>query len=164
MFRERGIDAVSVSDVMQASGLTHGAFYAHFASKDALVTAAIKEAIDRSSAALAEALAHPSTAKATFLATYLSPDHRDGCAEGCPIPALAVEIGRRNSDRRTLASHIRGLIDRFVKGFRWKGHDPARDQAILMTAAMVGAVVLARAVDDEELSDEILAATRRQLL
>jgi TetR/AcrR family transcriptional repressor of nem operon len=78
--------------------------------------------------------------------------------------ALAIEIGRGSRDRSALSRYISRLIDRVIPGFRWSGRSAKRDQAILMIAAMTGAVILARAVDDGKLSDEILAATQRQLL
>lgn len=164
MIRSRGIEDVSVSEVMKAAGMTHGAFYSHFASKDDLATAAIQEAMAQKQALLSEALADPATAKQTFVEAYLSPAHRDNCGDGCPMAALAVEIGRRKADRPVLSRYLRDLIDRFAAGFRWTRRGAERDQAILMTAALLGAVILARAVDDEDLSDEILAATRRRLL
>ncbi len=164
LFRERGIDAVSVSEVMKAAGLTHGAFYAHFASKDALASAAIRDAMAHSGVWLDEALADPATAKATFLQRYLGARHRDGVGRGCPIAALAVEIGRRDADRSTVSQYVGGLIGRLAGGFRWGRRGTRRDQAVLTVAAIVGAVILARSVDDRTLSDEILEATRRQLL
>lgn len=67
------------------------------------------------------------------------------------MAALAVEIGRRKSDRPLLTGHLRGLLERFVSGFRWGRESEKRDQAILMTSAMLGAVILARATDDQQL-------------
>ena len=164
MIRERGIEGVSVSEVMKAAGMTHGAFYSHFSSKDDLATAAIQEAMDQKEALLSEVLADPATAKTKFVERYLSAAHRDDCGDGCPMAALAVEIGRRESDRPVLSHYLKGLIERFVSGFRWNQRAAKRDQAILMITAMLGAVILARSVDDPALSDEILAATKRQLL
>lgn len=164
MIRERGIDGVSVHEVMKAAGMTHGAFYAHFDSKDDLASAAIQEAMAQSDAKVTDALADSATAKETFIATYLSDAHRDHCGQGCLMAALVAEIGRRERDKVALSRHIRRRIERIVAGFRWGNRGPKRDQAILMTAAMVGALILARSIDDRELSDEILAATKRQLL
>lgn len=164
MIRERGIDAVSVSEVMKAAGMTHGSFYSHFASKDELASAAIQEAMDQKEVLLSAALLDPPTAKKNFVEHYLSEAHRDDRADSCPMAALAVEIGRRNNDRSMLSRYLNGLLDRFVDGFRWGRRGAKRDQAILVTTAMLGAIVLARAVDDEKLSSEILAATKRQLL
>lgn len=164
MIRERGIEGVSVNDVMKAAGMTHGAFYAHFGSKDDLTSAALKEAMDQSDAKLEKALADPADPKTAFLDSYLSRDHRDHCGTGCPITALAVEIARRKKDKPALSKHIAHLIDRIMSGFRWEKRGSKRDQAILMSAAIVGAVVLARSVSDRAFSDEILAATKRQLM
>jgi TetR/AcrR family transcriptional repressor of nem operon len=164
MFRERGIDAVSVSEVMKAAGMTHGAFYSHFESKDDLVSAAIREAMKQGNEALTSSMSDPASPKTAFLNSYLSIMHRDMIKEGCPMPALAIEIGRRCKDKTALGDHVRRLVDRAVASFRWSTRGSKRDQAILMTSAMVGAVILARAVDDPSLSEEILAATRRQLV
>ncbi|WP_308720800.1 TetR/AcrR family transcriptional regulator [Komagataeibacter xylinus] len=164
LFRQRGINDVSVSEVMKAAGMTHGAFPSHFGSKDELASAAIREAMDQADATLSRALADPVTAKETFLQNYLSRAHRDGAGNGCPMAALAVEIGRREPDKPALSRHLGKVIERIARGFRWSGGGDRREKAILTTAAMVGAVILARSVDDGELSDEILAATRRQLL
>lgn len=164
LFRERGIDAVSVSEVMRAADMTHGAFPSHFGSKDELASAAIEAAMEQTGASLDAAFADPATAKAAFLDRYLGARHRDNRGTGCPMAALAIEIGRRDADRPTLSRYVSRLVERVVDGFRWGRRSAKRDQAILMTAAMVGAVILARAVDDQELSDEILDATRRQLL
>ena len=112
LFRERGIDAVSVSEVMKAAGLTHGAFYAHFTSKDDLASAAIRDAMAHSGGWLDDALDDPATAKATFLQRYLSARHRDGAGRGCPIAALAVEIGRREADRSAVSRYVGDLIGR----------------------------------------------------
>ena len=103
LFRERGIDAVSVSEVMWAVGMTHGALPSHFGSKDELASAAIEAAMDQSNAALDGAFADPATAKAAFLERYLGARHRDHRGNGCPMSALAIEIGRRNADRPTLS-------------------------------------------------------------
>lgn len=164
LYRERGIDAVSISEVMRAAGMTHGAFPSHFGSKDELASAAIEAAMDQSDAALDTAFADPATAKAAFLERYLGVRHRDHRGTGCPMAALAIEIGRREADRPTLSRYVGRFFGRATDGFLWNRRGAKRDQAILMTAAMVGAVILARAVDDPELSDEILHATRRQLL
>lgn len=164
MIRERGIDAVSVSELMKGAGLTHGSFYSHFASKDDLASAALQEAMNQKAALLAQALADPASAKQKFVEQYLSATHRDERGDGCPMAALAVEVGRRGKDRSLLGGYLKGLLDRLTGGFRWGKRGSERDQAILLMSAMLGAVILARAVDDEALSDEILAATQRQLL
>jgi len=143
--------------------MTHGAFYSHFASKEDLASAAIQEAIEQSNTTLDQALADPIAPKEAYLDAYLSPEHRDRAQEGCPLAALAIEIGRRKTDTPLLADHVKALLRRVVAGFRWSVRGSERDQAILMTSAMVGAIILSRAVGDPDLSDEILAATRRQL-
>jgi TetR/AcrR family transcriptional repressor of nem operon len=159
LFRERGFDGVSVAEVMKAAGLTHGAFYGHFDSKDSLIR---------------EALAYGKTlgwyrgadaqSAADYADAYLSTRHRDNRGSGCPIASLGPEASRASADvRATLTRSIRRQIDRFSAAS--PGTTPAqrRRAAIAAYSVMVGAVVLARIVDDEKLSDEILGAARRSI-
>jgi TetR/AcrR family transcriptional regulator, transcriptional repressor for nem operon len=164
MFRERGVEDVSVSEVMKAAGLTHGAFYAHFDSKDALASAAMGMALENAAPDLSAADRDPDAAKRDYLDFYLGTGHRDDPGTGCPITALAGEIVRRDQDRPAFSRAVGRMVDGLARAFRWRNEQDARDQAILMTAAKVGAVILARTVDDPDLSAEILAATKRQLL
>jgi len=160
MFRERGFSDVSVAEIMKATGLTHGPFYNHFPSKQALMA----EAIRHSSAQTFDGIeqAEPSEAgKAAYQAEYLSTAHRDNKADGCLIAALASEIGREPSIRVAVTSHIKALIDRMASKFPWPSKRDARGDAIRMAASMLGAVILARAVDDEALSEEILREAAR---
>jgi TetR/AcrR family transcriptional repressor of nem operon len=153
LFREKGFEAVSVVEVMKAAGLTHGGFYGHFESKDDLI---------------AQAIGHIFTAQeggegdlAASLAAYLSPQHRDDVGEGCPTAALVADIRRQTpAARLAMTEGFRSQIDRIAKAIAEPGRADARRQAIGAWAAMVGAVVIARAVDDPALSDEILDETR----
>ena len=164
MFRARGLDGVTVSDVMKAAGMTHGAFYSHFENKNQMAETAISSIVDQADEDIAHVIATSPNPRQSFLYDYLSPTHRDNPGAGCVMSALAVEIGRDGIGRSTLTRHLQRWIRRTADGFKWKKRGQRRDQAILMTAAMVGAVVLARAVDDSEFSDEILSVTRQQLL
>lgn len=164
LFRTNGLDGVSVGEVMKAAGMTHGAFYSHFESKDQLAAAAMACAMDQVDESMAKDIESSAEPKRTFLENYLSIYHRDNPKDGCPMATLGVEIGRRKIGRAELTRHFQRLIRRAVDGFSWKRREPKRDQAILMTAATVGALILARAVDDPALSKEILEATRKQLL
>ena len=155
LFREKGFDAVSVAEVMKAAGLTHGGFYGHFDSKDDLV---------------AQAIAHIFTVQeagqggkglATYLDAYLSPWHRDRVGEGCPTAALVADIRRQAAPARTaMTDGFRSQIDRVAAAIPADDPARARRQAVGTWAAMVGAVVLARAIDDPVLSEEILDQTR----
>lgn len=153
LFREKGFEAVSVAEVMKAAGLTHGGFYGHFESKDDLI---------------AQAIAHIFTAQedgrgdlGAYLNAYLSPQHRDSVGEGCPTAALVADIRRQTpAARLALTEGFRSQIDRIARAIAEPGAAASRRQAVGAWAAMVGAVVLARAIDDPALSDEILDETR----
>jgi len=153
LFRERGFENVSVGEVMKAAGLTHGAFYAHFASKEDLQAAAIAygqkvslERVQRSK---------KRTAKGSFADRYLSPQHRDNPGDGCTMAALGQEVARSAPELK--AAFERGLEEILSA----EGGD--RKDAIFRTAALLGGVVLARAVQDQRLSDEILKSVRQKI-
>lgn len=153
LFRDRGFDAVTVSEVMKAAGLTHGAFYGHFASKDDLIAQTVTHALTPSDNVSGDLQA--------YVDAYLSPDHRDRAATGCPTAGLASALRHQSVEARAaMTTGLRSQIDRFAE--RMPGADDAekRRAAIGNWAAMVGAVILARAVDDPVLSDEVLAQTR----
>lgn len=149
LFRERGFEDVSVAEIMKAAGLTHGAFYGYFASKDALIAETLGTLTSKPS--------REAVAPALYAARYLSPEHRDDRAGGCPVAALATEAARQAPEvRASLTEGLRRQIDRLDPG----GTPTGRQEAIGSWAAMVGALVLARISDDPALSDEVLAATR----
>jgi TetR/AcrR family transcriptional regulator, transcriptional repressor for nem operon len=164
LFRERGLDGVGVAEITKAAGLTHGGFYGHFASKDALVA----EACGQSFANILKRLPGGETAVAPDLAAYLdhylSERHRDRPGAGCPISAYASDISRQDE---AVQSRCAQGVDRYIDGLL--AHMPAgasRAQTILMLSAMVGAMTLARATaqSEPELSSEILASVRAQLV
>lgn len=156
LFREKGFEAVSVAEVMKAAGLTHGGFYGHFSSKEDL---------------LAHAIEHAATEKAGsesslpgFLAAYLSSAHRDDAGGGCPIAALAADVRLRPADTRSaMTASIRAQIERIEAVMPDGIVDHRGREAIGTYAAMIGAVILARAVDDSALSEKILSETRAWL-
>lgn len=152
LFRERGFENVSVGEVMKAAGLTHGAFYAHFASKEELQGAAVaygqKVSLDRLQRTKKKT-------KGTFDHRYLSPWHRDNPGDGCTMAALGPEVARSAPELKTAFEH--GLEDILST----RGGD--RSEAIFETAAEIGAIVLARAVQDPGLSEEILRSVRQKL-
>jgi TetR/AcrR family transcriptional repressor of nem operon len=153
LFREKGYEAVGVAEVMKAAGLTHGGFYGHFASKEDL---------------LAHAIAHAAAEKtgsgaglAAFLAAYLSPGHRDDAAGGCPMAALAADVRLRPASARSaMTAGIRDNIAGLEAAIPASVAENRRREAIGTYATVLGALILARAVDDPALSDEILAETR----
>lgn len=165
MFRARGLHRVSVAEVMAAAGLTHGGFYGHFASKDALVAAACAlgfgEGAARWSARVAE---HPDDPRAALVRGYLSRRHRDDPAEGCPLTALAADVARETADTPVKAAYLDGLKALIAILEAAEPGADARWEALADLATMVGALTLARAAAGDSLSDEILAAARAALL
>lgn len=153
LFREKGIEAVSVAEVMKAAGLTHGGFYGHFRSKDDLVAQA-----------LANALAADSFDGGTFsdfVRAYLAPQHRDNPGGGCPTAGLAAAIRHQTPDAKAaMAEGLRTQIARIEQALPALPDADKRSAAIGSWAAMVGAVILARAIDDPILADEVLDQTR----
>jgi len=147
LFRERGVESVSVGEVMASLGMTAGGFYRAFESKEALAAEACAAAFAGS--ALASA---PSAA--TMLRRYLSTAHRDAPADGCPLPALASDAAHQPAVRRAYTEGVRDALARI------EALAPGADSKALL-AGMVGALVIARAVDDEELSAAMLRETRR---
>ncbi|MFD8725872.1 TetR/AcrR family transcriptional regulator [Streptomyces sp. NPDC059629] len=160
LFREQGT-AVSVVDVMQAAGLTHGGFCKQFASKDALIGEAAAYAFDEQAKQRAHTLEDSGgeriTAQQAAINSYLSPRHRDNPAEGCPAAALAGEIGRTGEDSEGRRAYIDG-VEELIKWFATED-----DDGIARLSSMVGALVLARATNGSELSDRILDSVRTLL-
>jgi TetR/AcrR family transcriptional repressor of nem operon len=153
LFRERGFENVTVGEVMKAAGLTHGAFYAHFGSKEELQAAAVAygqkvslERVKRNKA---------TKKKGSYTERYLSPRHRDNPGDGCTMAALGQEVARSAPELKAA----------FERGFEeiLSAEDRDRKEAIFRTAALLGGVVLARAVQDPKLSDEILESVRQKL-
>lgn len=156
LFRARGFEAVSVAEIMQAAGLTHGGFYGHFASKEELAAAALGSALAAAPA--------PAGDLSGYIAAYLSPGHREDCAGGCPTAALATDTTHRpDTGRAVMTAGLRRQIERLAE--LTPGADAAarRRAAIGTWSAMVGALVLARVSDDIALADEILDETRAWL-
>ena len=159
LFREKGFDGVGVDAIMNGAGLTHGGFYGHFGSKDDLAAEAIARALERSDEKQSR------YANLTDLVSeYLSERHCADRANGCAIAALGADMARRRDGvRRGLTKHVRGQLDRFT---HLLGNGPAerrRKRAIATLTGMIGALTLARAVDDPALSKEILAVARDAL-
>jgi len=159
--RRNGIDSVSVVELMNEAGLTHGGFYRHFGSRDDLVAEAIDTALAQGSERIqAAAKLGGAAALAAIIDGYLSPRHRDKPETGCAVAALPSDIARSNPRARTAYSRqVRSYLDLLAE------LTPARDpdEGHLILAALVGALVLARAVDDRGLSDEILESAARAL-
>ena len=156
LFRERGFDGAGVAEIMKAAGLTHGAFYAHFASKAALEAEAVERAFAQSDNSIYALTANARDPKRVFLDNYLSAAHRDHPGSGCVMAALGPEISRDSSARRPFTERVKHMIEGMARRFQWKRKGAARRDSIHLLSAAVGALTLARAVDDPRLSDEIL--------
>lgn len=163
-FRERGVHGVAIADLMRSADLTHGGFYAHFPSKDALLAEAARRGLDESHEAFltAAAEANPTAPLREIIRRYVSRQHRDVPAEGCAMPALAGEMARESLEvRRAFTSGVEEFLDGLTGYCPGDTPEARRDAALALTAGMVGAVALARAVDDPALSDRMLLAARR---
>lgn len=165
-FREVGFDGIGVADLMKEAGLTVGGFYKHFGSRDDLVAEAFETACVRwNPEAQDDAPGARRKAVAGVIDRYLSPDHRDQPGTGCVIGALVGDVARSGERTRALfTGQVRRNIETLSELGENKTPDAARAQAILTLSAMVGAVGLARAVSDEDLSEEILKTVHRLLL
>ncbi|HJZ74465.1 MAG TPA: helix-turn-helix domain-containing protein [Vicinamibacterales bacterium] len=157
LFRERGFDGIGVADIMKEAGLTHGGFYGHFASKEDLAAEITARVLGREG--WLERLtdtANPSFAD--VVRKYLSPRHREDAANGCLFAALGSDVVRQpRSVRRAFTDGLRRRIR--VLQELLPGRMAARRQKALATmAGLIGALILSRAVDDPQLSDEILQA------
>lgn len=153
LFRAKGFDAVSVAEVMKAAGLTHGGFYGHFSSKDDLVAQTLAHSLAGDGSGEGDLRA--------FIAAYLSPRHRDNAADGCPTAGLAADLRHQTAPARAaMTEGFRSQIDRISEALPGVSATDRRRAAIGSWAAMVGAVILARAIDDPALSDEVLEQTR----
>jgi TetR/AcrR family transcriptional repressor of nem operon len=165
LFREKGYDGIGVADLMKSAGLTHGGFYGHFASKEDLLAEAtafaLKKSVERWEGFAAKG---PETALARIGNSYLSPQHRDQPELGCSVTSLGSDIARLGPKARhaltTGAAGQMAVLEQLMPGAE---DAEKRKQALATYAAMVGAVVLARAVDDEALSLEIMEAVKESL-
>jgi TetR/AcrR family transcriptional repressor of nem operon len=158
LFRERGFDGVGVDAIMQDAGLTHGGFYGQFRSKDDLAAQALARALERGNEKLSRF-----TALGSYVSAYLSERHCADRGEGCGLAALGSDAARAEKGvRRALTAYVAGRLD-WIAGLFGGSAAARRKRAIATLSGMVGALILARAVDDPKLSKEILAAAREVL-
>jgi TetR/AcrR family transcriptional repressor of nem operon len=162
LFRERGFEGIGVADLMKEAGLTHGGFYGHFSSKDHLIAEASARALTSSLALLSNVAERASGDPLSALAgAYLTSRHRDNPGAGCLLAALGPDVSRQGpAVRRAVTDHIRSAVELLTKLVSGKSRAARRQKAISTYATLVGAMVMARAVDDRELSQEILDAGR----
>jgi TetR/AcrR family transcriptional repressor of nem operon len=160
LLRERGISGVGVDALADAAGMTHGSLYSQFGSKERLVEEAVAYAISAKAQEVPEGFALKD-----YVSEYLSPAHRDEPGSGCPFAALSCEISRQSRGvRERLTAGVRDAIallsSRLESGLKPRQRE---ERALATMASLVGALVLARAVNDPKLSDDILRATRNRL-
>lgn len=164
--RRSGYDGTGVADIMKEAGLTHGAFYAHFDSREAMLAEAAAKACAESAAAAAEVVASvpPGTALASMLGSYLSRGHLEQVELGCPLAALGSETMRQAPEvRRVATRHIKEMVDLIARQSPDWGQSAAHERALATVATMVGALLLARAVDEPALSDGLREAALKHL-
>ena len=165
--REKGAHGVGVADLMKEAGLTHGGFYAHFDSREALVVEAFGYAMDRSTERwrkLAEQTP-PDQRLAAIVESYLTMVHRDDPGHGCAIPTLGAEIARESpKTRKAFAAKLEQMIDMLAEQIPDVPRKAARKQAMATVATMMGTLVLARIAGNGDFSDEILGAGRDAVL
>ncbi|HEY1748769.1 MAG TPA: TetR/AcrR family transcriptional regulator [Xanthobacteraceae bacterium] len=166
LFRERGFDGIGLKGLMKAAGLTQGAFYKQFESKADLVAQASKRAMERAFNRFSAAgAANPDDPLGAAVALYLSTEHREERMDGCPVAALGSDAGRQRADvKASFEAGIREyleMLDVWVDGAEDK-EPSAKAMAILST--MVGAMVLSRAVNDEQLSKQFLQAATKSVM
>lgn len=170
LFREQGIKGVSVADLMGAAGLTHGGFYGHFESKDALAAVACTHAFAQSAGRWEKRAAGKSTPAEAFAGLvegYLSAHNRNNAGAGCPIAGLAIDVAREPADKPIHAAYLaglKGLID-IMQTTQTSGDDATdRSRTLVQMSTLVGAMILARATRGDALSDEWLDSARAHLL
>ena len=165
--REKGAHGIGVADLMKDAGLTHGGFYAHFDSRDALVIEAFTHAMDRSTARWRKLSEQAPVEKrlSKIVNTYLAPVHRDDLGHGCAVPALAAEIARESAKtRRVFSGRMEQMIDMLAEQFHGMPRKAARKEAVAALATMMGSLVMARVAGNGELSEEILKSGRDAVL
>jgi len=165
VFRAKGFDGVGVTDLMKSAGLTHGGFYANFNSKEDLIA----ESCERSLAKLNEDWDKTAGGKngdllRAVVAAYLSTSHRDDPGNGCLVAALGSDVARKSpAVRHAVTEGLRPFIELLTRAAPGHTRIARRKRALAVYASLVGAMVLARAVDDPALSKQILEAVKASL-
>lgn len=168
LFRERGLNGVSVNDLMAAAGLTHGGFYGHFSSKDELAAIASRKALD-DSASRWQDIRHQSQHDdfRTLVEAYLSATHRDAAKDGCPITALASDIAREGENkpvRDVYLDGVKALLDRLESVSDIQGAEQRKQHVLVQLSLLLGALTLARATAGDALSDAFLLSAKTALI
>ncbi len=165
LFRERGFDGIGLKDLMEGAGLTQGAFYKQFGSKEDLAVEASRRALESASGRWSDAAAqNPDDPLGAVIAFYLSGDHREEKMDGCPIVALGSDAARQGPDVKAefeagIKAHL-DVLGRFLAG---TDDEASRGKAMAILATMVGAVTLSRVVNDPDLAQALLDAAAEQV-
>lgn len=165
LFRERGFESVTVAEVMKQAGMTHGGFYGHFASKEALAAEAAAHMLARTTARWNGVLEKKGQdGLVSIIDAYLSKRHRDHPGAGCPLVALGVDVSRQAEPaKEAFAGQTLAMIQAICPFMPGETPEEKKEKAQAVLAQMVGAVVLARALGCAPLSEEILAAARNAI-
>ncbi|MBN3754458.1 TetR family transcriptional regulator [Paraburkholderia sp. Tr-20389] len=165
-FRANGIQATGLADLMAEAGLSHGGFYRHFDSKDQLVAEAcetgLSAIIHKLDTAAGESAGHDGFK--AIVDAYASTSHRDERADGCPLAGMGSELARADEQTRAVAARgFDDLVEVLARRSKRRQKTTARSEAIFALSAMIGAVTMARIVEDPEASAAILQNVREHL-
>ena len=166
LFRENGFDGIGIKDLMKAAGLTQGAFYKQFASKDDLAAQASKRAFESISAQWsAAAESNPKDPFGAAVARYLSMGHREQRGAGCPLVALGTDAARQGADvKASFEAGIRKYLETFERLIGGASGEDSTDRAMAIFSTMVGALMLSRAVNDKRLAKRLLQAAAKSVM
>ncbi len=168
LFRARGLNGVSVNDLMAAVGLTHGGFYGHFKSKDELAAIASGKAFADSEARWHQLSSQPGQDNLrTLVEFYLSQAHRDNIEEGCALTALASDVARETDDKPVCKVYLNGvnfMLEKLASFSTLEDEASRRAEALKQFSLLSGALALARATAGDKVSDEFLDAAKKALL
>lgn len=165
--RERGAASLGVAELMKEAGLTHGGFYAHFASRDALISEAFAHAMDQATARWRRRAEQAPEGKrlSSIVNGYLTAEHRDDIGNGCALPSLGAEVHRASpKTRKAVAAKLEEMVDVIAEQMPAQTTKAARREAIAALATMMGAMIMARMAGTGEFSDEVLIAGRQAAL
>jgi TetR/AcrR family transcriptional repressor of nem operon len=165
LFRERGFDGIGLKDLMEAAGLTQGAFYKQFESKEDLAAQASRRALESANERWSTAIAkHPDDPLGAVIGFYLSADHREEKPDGCPVVALGSDAARQApSVKAAFEEGIQKYLDVLGRLIAEAEGEEAKGKAMAILSTMVGAVTLSRAVNDPDLAQAILDAAAKQV-
>ena len=165
LFRERGFDGIGLKDLMEAAGLTQGAFYKQFASKEDLAVEASRRALESASHRWSDAAEqNPDDPLGAVLAFYLSGDHREEKMDGCPIVALGSDAARQGPDvKAAFEAGIKAHLEVLGRLIAETGGEASSGKAMVILSTMIGAVTLSRVVNDPDLAQALLDAAVEQV-